>query len=246
LLRDRLEKALAAAERRNEKLALLFLDLDRFKIINDSLGHSVGDQLLKDVAERLKKWARAQDTVARIGGDEFLIAITGVKYAPDVAVAAERIMDSLTEEFVLQGRKFSVNGSIGISIFPDHGRDSETLIKNADAAMYSAKDSGRNAFRFFTDEMNAEVMERLTLEHNLRSALEKQQLFLVYQPQVEIATGAIVGVEALLRWRHPELGMVPTDQCIRVAENSGLILPIGEWALRMACAAARDWQLQGV
>ena len=245
-MRDRLEKALAAAERRNEKLALLFLDLDRFKIINDSLGHSVGDQLLQDVAERLKKWARAQDTVARIGGDEFLIAITGVKDAPDVAIAAERIMDALTEELVLQGRKFSVNGSIGISIFPDHGRDSETLIKNADAAMYCAKDSGRNAFRFFTDEMNAEVMERLTLEHNLRSALEKQQLFLVYQPQVEVATGAIVGVEALLRWRHPELGMVPTDQCIRVAENSGLILPIGEWALRAACAAARGWQVQGV
>ena len=168
LLHDRLAKALASARRHGEKVALLFLDLDRFKIINDSLGHSIGDLLLQEVAERLKQSARAQDTVARIGGDEFLIALTAVKDIPDAAVAAERIMDAMTAEFVVQGHSFSVSCSIGLSIFPEHGADSETLIKNADAAMYCAKDIGRKNFRFFTEDMNAQVVERLTLEHGLR------------------------------------------------------------------------------
>lgn len=246
LLRDRLGKALAAARRRNEKVALLFLDLDHFKTINDSLGHSVGDQLLQDVSERLKKWAREQDTVARIGGDEFVIVLTGVKDVPDAAIATERIMDVMTAEFRVQDRKFTVCCSVGVSIYPDHGKDSETLIKNADAAMYCAKESGRNAFRFFTEEMNVEVVERLNIEHHLRLAVEKGELFLMYQPQVDIATGRIVGMEALLRWKHPELGIVPPERFIRVAENSGLILPIGEWVLRTACKTARKWQDQGL
>jgi diguanylate cyclase (GGDEF)-like protein/PAS domain S-box-containing protein len=246
LLRDRLEQALASARRRSEKVALLFLDLDRFKIINDSLGHSVGDLLLQEVAERLKHWGREQDTVARIGGDEFLIVLTAIKDVPDAAVAAERIMDAMTTPFAVQGRSFTVSCSVGISIFPEHGHDSETLIKNADAAMYCAKEAGRNQFQFFTDDMNAQVVERLTLEHSLRLGLEREELFLVYQPQADIARDRIVGVEALLRWQHPELGLVSPERFVRVAENSGLIIPIGEWVLRTACSVARKWQDEGL
>jgi len=246
LLHDRLARALASARRRREKVALLFLDLDRFKDINDSLGHSVGDLLLQEVAERLRKWARAQDTVARIGGDEFLLALTSVKDTPDAAVAAERIMDRMATEFIILGRSFTITCSIGISIYPDHGPDAETLVKNADAAMYSAKQSGRSAFRFFTDDMNSQAVERLTLEHSLRGALGRKELFLLYQPQVHLATGKITGFEALLRWHHPDLGLVLPDKLIRVAENSGLIVSIGEWVLKTACATAREWQQQGL
>jgi diguanylate cyclase (GGDEF)-like protein/PAS domain S-box-containing protein len=246
LLQDRLAKALASARRRKDKLALLFLDLDRFKDINDSLGHSVGDLLLQKIGERLKTWGREQDTVARLGGDEFLIMVTGIKDATDAAVAGERLMDAMTAEIVIQGHSFSINCSLGISVFPEHGADGETLIKNADVAMYSAKDNGRNNFRFFTEEMNARVVERLTLENSLRLALEKEQLFLVYQPQMDIATGKITGMETLLRWQHPDLGLVLPDKFIRIAENSGLIVPIGEWVLRMACRQARKWQDEGL
>jgi len=221
---------------------MLFLDLDHFKVINDSLGHSFGDLLLQNVATRLKRLAREQDAVARIGGDEFLIVLTGITAASDVGVAAERIMSSMATEFVVQGRSFTINCSIGVSMFPEHGVDTETLVKNADAAMYCAKDSGRNVFRFFTEQMNAEVLERMTLENGRRLALDNKELFLVYQPQMEIATGTMVGLEALLRWRHPELGFVPPDRFIRVAENSGLIIPIGEWVLKTACATAKRWQ----
>src|SRR6202167_2197733 len=233
LLQDRLTKALAGARRYKHKVALLFLDLDRFKDINDSLGHSVGDLLLQEVAERLKRWGREQDTVARLGGDEFLIMLTDAKDVPDAAVAAERLMDAMTTEFVVQGHPLNIGCSIGISIFPEHGADAETLIKNADAAMYSVKENGRNNFRFFTEEMNAQAVERLTLENPLRQALAKGELFLMYQPQMDIATGRIVGLEALLRWQHPDLGLVPPDRFIRIAEKSGLILPIGEWVLRV-------------
>ena len=246
LLRDRLSKALASARRQEERVALLFLDLDRFKDINDSLGHSLGDVFLQEVAERLKKWAREQDTVARLSGDEFLIVLTTVKDISDAAVAAERLMDAMIPEFVVQGHSLGITCSLGISFFPEHGTDSETLIKNADAAMYCAKDSGRNNFRFFTEEMNAQVVERLTLESNLRLALEKKELFLVYQPQMDIGTGKIIGLEVLLRWQHPELGLVPPDKFIRIAENNGLIVPIGEWVLRTACAQARKWQDEGL
>ena len=246
LLQDRLAKALASARRRGEKVALLFLDLDRFKTINDSLGHSVGDLLLKEVAERLKKWAREQDTVARLGGDEFVVVLTGIKDVADAAVAADRLMKAMSTEFMVQGHLLSATCSLGISVFPDHGRDGEALIKNADAAMYCAKENGRNNFQFFTQEMNSRAVERLTLESSLRLAIEKKELFLVYQPQWDVATGKITGAEALLRWRHPELGLVPPDKFIPIAENSGLIMPIGEWVLRTACAQARQWQEEGL
>lgn len=246
LLQDRLTKALASARRRNDKVALLFVDLDRFKLINDSLGHSFGDLLLQQVAERLKKWAREQDTVARIGGDEFLIVATGIEDVQDVGTTAERLLEEMNKEFVIQGRRFHISCSIGICIFPEHGADSEALVKNADAAMYSAKENGRNSFRFFSEDMNEQVLERLNIEHGLREAIEDNQFFLVYQPQIEIATGRIVAIEALLRWKHPKLGTVPPGKFIQVAENSGLIVPIGEWVLRTACSAMRDWQDRGI
>ena len=246
LLQDRLSNAIASARRRQDKVALLFLDLDRFKDINDSLGHSVGDLLLQEVAKRLKTWGREQDTVARLGGDEFLITLTHIKDVPNVAVACERLMDSMTGGFVVQGHSLNISCSIGISMFPEHGADCETLIKDADAAMYAAKDSGRNNFRFFTEHMNTDAAERLTLENSLRMALAKDEFFLVYQPQMDIASGGIIGLEALLRWQHPELGLVPPDKFIRIAENSGLIVRIGEWVMRTACGQARKWQDEGV
>ena len=246
LLHDRLSKALAAAHRQKHEVALLFLDIDRFKVINDSLGHSVGDLLLKEIADRLNRCARDQDTVARLGGDEFLIVLTNVEKKHDVAVAARRFMDAITAGFCIQGHELTLSCSLGISIFPEHGSDSEILIKNADAAMYSAKYSGRNNFRVFEPSMNARAAEELAIENGLRSALAKNELSLVYQPQVDVVTNKISGVEALLRWQHPELGHVSPKDFIPVAENSGLIVPIGEWVLRTACAQARKWHDQGL
>jgi len=245
LLQDRLSKALANAKRHREKVGLLFLDLDRFKNINDSLGHSYGDMLLQEIAVRLQAWAREQDTVARLGGDEFIVALGSIEDGSDAAVAAERIARAIGTEFHLHDRVLNVTCSIGISIYPDHGEDVETLIKHADAAMYSAKEVGRNTFRFFTEGMNAEVSERLTLESSLRSALEKQQLYLLYQPQFSLSSGAITCFEALVRWKHPERGLVPPEKFIEIAENSGMIVAIGEWVLRTACNQAKEWQRAG-
>lgn len=246
LFKDRMLTAVAGARRRKEKLALLFMDIDRFKTINDSLGHAVGDLLLRSVAERIKGWARAQDTVARWGGDEFLILLTGLRDETDAAVAAERLMDAMHGEFTVQSHSLNVTCSLGISVFPDHGVDVDTLVKNADAAMYCAKEYSRNNFQFFTEKMNSEAKKRLTLEHGLRKVLERDELFLAYQPQMDVATGRIIGLEALLRWQHPKLGVVPPDEFIRIAENSGLILPIGEWVLRTACTQLRKWHEEGL
>lgn len=245
LLKDRLAQALATARRHKEKVAILFLDLDRFKDINDSLGHSFGDLLLQQVAERLRGLSRDEDTVARIGGDEFLILLSSLQSIEDASASAERILRAMEQDFVVEGQTFKVGCSIGISVFPEHGTDGETLIKNADAAMYRAKESGRHASRFFTEDMNAELVSRLTTESNLRLALERNELFLVYQPQMEIATKRVIGLEALLRWRQPELGLVLPGNFIPVAESSGLIVPIGEWVLRTACAQAREWRDAG-
>ena len=245
LLKDRLAQALASARRHKEKVAILFLDLDRFKDINDSLGHSFGDLLLREVAQRLKKLSRDEDTVARIGGDEFLLLLNSLQSGNDASGTAERVLREMEQDFVVQGHTFNIGCSIGISVFPEHGADEETLIKNADAAMYCAKESGRHAFRFFTEDMNADLMERLTLENALRLALERNELFLVYQPEIDIATRCTVGMEALLRWQHPDMGFVLPDKFICVAESSGLIIPIGEWVLRTACAQARKWRDEG-
>ncbi len=246
LMQDRLENALAGARRQHEKVALLFLDLDRFKVYNDSLGHGFGDLLLKHVAERLKSCVREQDTAARIGGDEFLIVLSRVKDAAAVAFTAKRIMNEMTREFTIQGRSINISCSLGISLFPQDGADGDTLIKNADAAMYSAKDAGRNNFRFFAIKMQAQALERLTLVNNLRLALERKEFSLVYQPQMAIESGAITGFEALIRWQHPELGLIPPDKFISIAEDSGLILAMGEWVLKTACTQARKWQENGL
>ncbi len=245
LFMDRLENALAGARRKQERVAVMFLDLDRFKNINDSLGHSVGDQMLKAVAQRLRQCAREQDTVARVGGDEFLIMLAGLKEDREAEDAARRMVNAMEETFLVQGRVLSTGGCIGISVFPGDGSDPETLIRNADAAMYCAKDEGSNKVRMFAEEMSTRAVAQLTMENGLRAALEEERFFLVYQPQVEIASGRVTGLEALLRWRHPQRGVVLPSEFIPVAESSGLILSIGEWVLRAGCAQLGQWRDQG-
>jgi diguanylate cyclase (GGDEF)-like protein len=246
LLRDRMTVAMAGARRRREKIAVLFLDLDNFKMVNDSLGHPVGDLLLKEVASRLRAQVREQDTVARLGGDEFVIVLTTVGRDADSAITAERIVSEMARTFSIQGHELDVTCSLGISLFPDHAADIDALLQSADVAMYSAKQSGRNCFHYFTPEMNAQATQRLTLENGLRHALERNELFLMYQPQVDMQTGNIIGSEALLRWQHPELGLVPPDKFIPLAESSGAIIAIGEWVLKQACAQAQQWLSQGL
>jgi diguanylate cyclase (GGDEF)-like protein/PAS domain S-box-containing protein len=221
LFEDRLAQALANARRRQERVAVLWLDLDNFKTINDSLGHSVGNLLLKQVGKRLHKHTRAQDTVAKAGGDEFIFALVNPGPLSRAATAVERFRRVVRGEFQVRGHVLNLTCSIGVSLFPDDGADSETLLKNADLAMYCAKENGRNNCQFFTPELNARAVERLTLENSLRVAVEKQELFLVYQPQLEIASGRISGGEALLRWRHPELGLVAPDRSSRLRRIAG-------------------------
>ncbi len=246
LFQDRLESMLAGARRHQEKVALVFLDLDRFKNINDSFGHTAGDSILKQVGERLRKCVRDIDTVARLGGDEFVVIVGSVRDSTDAVIAADRIRRTIAIEFEVHGIFLSTTCSIGISVFPEDGEDGETLLKNADVALFSAKDNGRNRWKFFTPDMDGRALERLTLENSLRRALERDEFFLEYQPQVDISTGRIVGAEALLRWRHPELGLIPPNTFIPVAENTGDIIRIGEWVIRNACAQAMEWQHRGM
>ncbi len=241
LLHDRLSKALAAARRRDEQVAILFLDIDHFKLVNDSLGHTVGDHLLREFAARLKGCTREQDTVARVGGDEFVVALCGIKSQAEIVAAAKRVLDATAGRFMIDGNSLSASCSVGISIFPEHGKDCETLIQYADQAMYWAKEKGRNNYQFFTEEMNTHVVQQLTLENDLRMAIERKEFLLVYQPQVNTVSGEIVGLEALIRWKHPKLGFVPPDEFIPASEKNGLILPIGEWVLKTACSQARNW-----
>lgn len=245
-LQDRLGIVLAGARRRGEMIALLFIDLDRFKNINDSFGHAFGDVVLKEVAQRLKGSTDESNMVARIGGDEFVILLCNLKGQSDAAMVAARVIEAMKKGFNVRGQSISIGCSIGISVFPEHGEDEMTLIRNADLAMYSSRESGRGNVRFFTDEMNDKAVERLNMDNNLQLAMEREEFFLVYQPQIDIERGKITGVEALIRWRHPEFGLIPPEKFIPIAENNGLILPIGEWALRTACAQGRRWQDEGL
>jgi len=246
LLHDRLENALAGARRRSERVAILFLDLDRFGLINDSLGRAVGDQVLREVAARLKEYVREQDTVARLDSDKFVIVLGQVHDPADAARTATRILARLAETPFLQELSLALTASLGISLFPDDSTDGETLVRFADQAMQSARKIGRNTFHAFTSELDTEAAYRLRLENDLRFALDRNELFLHYQPQLDIATGKTTGFEALLRWNHPALGLVAPDLFIPIAESSGQILRIGEWVLRAACAQLRAWAHQGL
>jgi diguanylate cyclase (GGDEF)-like protein/PAS domain S-box-containing protein len=245
LAKDRLSQGLAAAKRHRERMGLLYLDIDGFKVINDCLGHSIGDELLQQIAQRLRLCAREEDTIARLGGDEFLIALGPIDTYSDVALVAERVARDLTPPFNLHGHSLTVTSSIGISIFPDHGENVETLIKNADAAMYASKNRGRNTFSFFSEEMTTQAIERLQLGNSMRPALERNEFFLVFQPEFDLRTGRVSCWEALIRWTHPDLGLISPDKFIHVAETNGMIVPIGEWVLRTACLHARSWHDRG-
>ncbi|PWC76223.1 EAL domain-containing protein [Azospirillum sp. TSH64] len=242
LLYDRIAQALREGRRDGTKVAVLFIDLDRFKVINDSLGHSFGDEVLRSVARRLQAGLRESDTVGRLGGDEFLIVVRRVTEPKDAARVAEKVVAHLASPFAVGGQNFVVTPSIGISLYPDDADDPEGLIRCADIAMYHAKEQGRNGFRFVTREMGAKSRERLDLESALRQAIREGELFLVYQPQVDTLTGRIVGLEALVRWRHPEEGLILPGRFLPVAEETGLVLAMGDWVLSEACAQIRRWR----
>lgn len=245
LLRDRFSQMLAVAEREEGEIAIIFLDLDHFKRINDSLGHSVGDELLCQVAHRLETVIRRGDTLARLGGDEFIFALPGIQSAIAVDVA-RRLLDVCKPPFAIAGHELTMTPSIGVSLYPRDGLDFETLLRNADAAMYRAKDVGRNAFQFYSAEMNQATLERLMMESSLRRALAQHEFVLYYQPLVSLKTGLVVGAEALIRWQHPELGMIMPDRFIHVAEESGLINPIGDWVLCTAARQVQAWLDEGL
>ncbi len=246
LLNDRVNQAIALAPRHLRRAAVLFLDLDGFKYINDSLGHPMGDKLLQSVANRLTSCVRDSDTVSRQGGDEFVVLLSEVKQLEDAAVTARRMLSAVARVHLIAGQELHITASIGVSVYPDDGSDAETLIKNADMAMYHAKENGRESFQFFKPAMNVKAMERRWTEENLRSALERGEFVLHYQPKVSVITGEITGAEALLRWTHPTRGLVSPAQFIPVAEECGLIVPIGRWALREACMQAQAWVDAGV
>lgn len=243
---DCLDHALAVASRSSHQLAVLFIDLDRFKDVNDSLGHFVGDQVLEVMARRLQATVRSADTLARLGGDEFVLLAENVASTQSIADLAQRVVEMLAEPVLAGGQDCRLGASVGIALYPGDGEDAPTLLRNADIAMYRAKGSGRNGFAFFSQALDQPQKERILLGASLHRALDLNQLLLLYQPKLSVATGAMVGAEALIRWQHPERGLVPPAAFIPFAEESGLILPFGRWVLRAACAQAMAWQALGL
>lgn len=242
LLSDRLQQCISFADRHQEKLAVAFIDLDQFKLINDSMGHHVGDQLLVDMAQRLSACVRESDTLVRLGGDEFVMLLNGLHKVEDIAQSMQRILATVAEPFVINGWDYAVSCSIGVSLYPDDGRDPGDILKHADAAMFKAKQLGRNNFQFYTSEWNRELMERLDIEYRLRQAIENEELVLHYQPKIEFSSGRICGAEALVRWQPPGEPMISPLSFIPIAEETGLIKEIGEWVLRAACRMAGQLQ----
>lgn len=246
LLMDRLNQAIELARRQGKQLAVMFMDLDHFKHINDSLGHAVGDQLLQSVTQRLLACVRHSDTVSRQGGDEFLLLLPTIEHAEDAALSAQKMLVALVPPHIIEQHELHIGISIGISVYPDDGHDAETLIKCADTAMYYAKESGRNNYKFFEQSMNVRAVQRQSIEASLRRALERQEFVLHYQPKVNLESKVMVGVEALIRWQHPEHGLLPPSQFVPIAEDCGLILSIGRWVLHEACRQAQAWQQAGL
>ena len=246
LFHEQLEKVLAAAERKKGQAALLLLQLDRFKIINDFLGKRFGDRLLQEIAERIIEASGPSSLVARVGGAEFSIVLPEIEDVSDSACVAENIVAKLSAKYSFFGHSLNVFCNMGIGIFPRNGKDCDSLIKSADLAMSCSREEGLNRYSIFTEQMNEKVQETLRVEHGLQAALTRDELFLVYQPQVDVRTGQVIGLEALLRWNHPRAGIIPPAKFIEVAECSGLIVPIGEWVLRTACAQAKKWQDAGL
>lgn len=245
LFEDRLSIALAQAHRYRHRLAVIFVDLDRFKQINDTLGHAAGDELLTAVAQRLRSAVREGDTVARLAGDEFTLLLPGITYAEDVALITRKLSDTLRQPFSVGGHEIRVTSSGGVALYPEDGDSEEALLRSADTAMYRAKERGRDNFQIFSPAMAEKALERRTLEQHLRQALEKNEMALHYQPCLELATGKVVGVEALLRWERPELGVVLPKDFIALADFTGVLLSVGPWALDTACRQGREWQRRG-
>ncbi|MCK5167627.1 MAG: EAL domain-containing protein, partial [Rhodospirillaceae bacterium] len=243
---DRLNQSIPTMARSNKKLALLFIDLDGFKLVNDTLGHDYGDELLKEAAERLGHCVRTGDTVARLGGDEFTITMPNLDDLRNAPIVAQRSLDALAKPFIISGHESFVSASIGITIFPDDATTSQELLKNADAAMYKAKDEGKANYQYFTADMNAQVKERMVIKNGLIKALENGELSLFYQPKMDLKSNSITAVEALMRWNNPELGNVTPDVFIPILEESGLLVEVGEWAMRTACKQHNEWLEQGI